>query len=559
MRSPIPDFMNTILDEVRDLDGGEPNQSIPQMREVDTSKLSLAICTTTGHIYSVGDDDQLFSMQSIAKAFAYALALDQLGHEEVDKVVGVEPSGEAFNEMSLEEESKRPDNPMINAGAIAVNQLINGPDSTVDERIERIEQLFSDLAGRELTIDREITDTEFAGAYRNLSIAHMLKSYDMIQDDPSDAVYSYIAQCSFMITSRDLAVMAATLANGGVQPITGTRVFGEDASRRTLAVMSSAGMYDAAGRWMANVGIPAKSGVGGGLIGCMPGQLGIATYSPRLDEQGNSTRGVATFERLSKEMGLHLMSSNYFAVPGIRSIEREGDATVIALQGMVNFPTAENVLHELGEHRLTSDKIVLDLSRVTGFNRMGRRVVKEGLRRLREEGYQCAIYDPDTVMADLVYSDGTQADEVEDFQLTVLIDAPVEKVFEAVSNPENWWVRDIEGEAQDEGDIFEVEVHDHFSQYRVTEFEENERIVWHVDETGHADEFSEWNDTDLMFEFAPADGNPEATELTFTHRGLQDHMEVYTEGSNDWVLYLRESLPALVTEGKGKPREEAGQ
>ncbi|STC69319.1 glutaminase [Corynebacterium pilosum] len=557
MRSPIPDFMNTILDEVRDLDGGEPNQSIPQMADVDPEYLSLAICTTTGHLYSVGDDEQLFSIQSIAKAFAYALALDDLGHEAVDQVVGVEPSGEAFNEMSLEEESKRPDNPMINAGAISVNQLINGSDSSVEDRLERIEQLFSDLAGRPMQIEKDITDTEFKlAAHRNLSIAHMLKSYDMIQDEPHDAVYSYIAQCSFMVTARDLAVMAATLANGGVQPITGKRVFGEDASRRTLAVMSSAGMYDAAGRWMANVGIPAKSGVGGGLIGCMPGQLGIATYSPRLDEQGNSTRGVKVFERLSQEMGLHLMSSNYYAVPGIRSIEREGDATVIALQGMVNFPAAENVLHELGEHRLTSEKIVLDLSRVTGFNRMGRRVVKEGLRRIREEGFHCAIYDPDTVMADLVFSDGTQAEEVEDFQLTVTIDAPVEKVFDAVTNPENWWVRDIEGVAQDEGDVFEVELEDHFSQYRVVEYVENERIVWHVDQTGHADEFNEWNDTDLVFEFAPLVDKPDATELTFTHRGLQDHMEVYTEGTNDWVLYLRESLPALVTEGKGKPREE---
>lgn len=556
MRSPIPDFLQSILDEVRDLDGGEPNQSIPQLANVDTSKLGLAICTTSGHLYSVGDDEVEFSIQSIAKAFAYALALDELGHEEVDKVVGVEPSGEAFNEMSLEEESKRPDNPMINAGAIAVNQLINGPDSSVEDRLARIEKLFSDLVGREMTIDEEITNAEFATAERNLSIAHMLRSYDVIRDDAHDAVYSYIAQCSFMVTARDVAVMAATLANGGVQPVTGVRVFGEDASRRTLAVMSSAGMYDAAGRWMANVGIPAKSGVGGGLIGTMPGQLGIATYSPRLDEQGNSTRGVKTFERLSKEMGLHLMSSNYFQVPGIRSIEREGDATVIALQGMINFPAAENVLYELNEHHMTSDKLVVDLSRVTGFNAMGRRVVKEGLLRMREEGLSCAIYDPDTVMVDLQYSDGTQAEEVEDFSLTVTIDAPVEKVFAAVSNPENWWVKSIQGEAQDEGDVFEVDIEDHYSQYRVTEYEENERIVWHVDETGHVDEFSEWNDTDLVFEFAQAQDNPKATELTFTHRGLQDHMRVYDEGTNDWVLYLRESLPALVTEGEGKPREE---
>ncbi|WP_018296666.1 glutaminase [Corynebacterium lubricantis] len=550
MHTPIPDFLNDILNEVRDQDGGEVLDGVPQIKYANPDSFSLALCTTSGHVYSVGDDDVEFSIQSISKPFAYALALEELGADEVAKVVGVEPSGEAFNELSLEESSKRPDNPMINAGAIAVNQLINGPDSTVEARIERIEALFTDLAGREMRINKELTDDEMKIADRNLSIAHMLRSYDIIGDEAHDAVYSYTAQCSFMLTTRDLAVMAATLANGGIQPVTGKRVFSEDASRRTLAVMSSAGMYNAAGRWMANVGIPAKSGVGGGLIGTMPGQLGIATLSPRLDEQGNSTRGVKTFERLSEEMGLHLMSASYYTVPGIRSIEREGDATVVSLQGMINFPAAENVLHELSEHHLTSDKIVLDTSRVTGFNRMGRRVIKEGLRLLREAGYGCAIYDPDSMMEDLEYSDGTQAEEVEDFSITVSIDAPVEKVYEAIADPSKWWMSAIEGKADHEGEVFEVNERDQFSQFRVAEAVPYETLVWHVEETGHNSPVDEFNDTDLVFEFKD---EGETTELTFTHRGLQEHMDSYAEGTNDWMQFIRESLVALVTEGVGKP------
>lgn len=413
MQPPIPDYLADILDHVRDDDGGQSADYIPELRDADPDRLALALCTTSGHVYSAGDGDVEFTIQSISKPFIYALALQELGAEAVDEVVGLEPSGEAFNELSLDDNDNRPVNPMINAGAIAVNQLINGEDSSVDDRVERIRDLLSRLAGRDLTIDEELCNSEILSADRNLSIAHMLRSHGIIHDEAHDAVLSYTRQCSILVTTRDLAVMSATLATGGVQPVTGERLLTSEVCRRTLAVMSSSGMYDGAGRWMAGVGIPAKSGVAGGLIGTLPGQLGIATFSPRLDSSGNSVRGVKIFERLSREMGLHLMAADHHSVPGVRSITRDGDSTVIRLQGTINFTAAENILHELGSHKLGGSELLLDVSRVTSFNRMGRRMVKEGLRRLREKGFTCAIYDPEGVVTDLEFSDGTYADTVE--------------------------------------------------------------------------------------------------------------------------------------------------
>ncbi len=414
MKMPIPDYLTEILDHVRDEDGGEVADYIPELAEADPERLALALCTTSGNVYSAGEHaDVEFTIQSISKPFVYALALQELGTDAVTEVVGLEPSGEAFNELSLDDNDNRPVNPMINAGAIAVNQLINGVDSSVEDRVEKIRDLFSRLAGRDLGIDTDLATSELATADRNLSIAHMLRNYDIIRDGAHDAVRSYTLQCAILVTTRDLAVMSATLATGGIQPVTGEKILSPETCRLTLAMMSSAGMYDGAGRWMAGVGIPAKSGVSGGLIGTLPGQLGIASFSPRLDAQGNSLRGVQIFERLSQDMGLHLMAADQQSVPGVRSITRDSDDTVVRLQGTVNFTAAENILHELNSHTLGGSRLVLDVSRVTSFNRMGRRMIKEGLRRLREDGFQCSIYDPDGVVTNLEFSDGTFVDTVD--------------------------------------------------------------------------------------------------------------------------------------------------
>ncbi|MGV0420710.1 glutaminase [Corynebacterium simulans] len=420
MKTPIPFYLREILDHVRDDKRGKVADYIPELAVANPDYLGAAMCTTTGHVYWAGDADIEFTMQSISKPFVYALALQELGLEAVRSIVGMEPSGEAFNELSLNRDDHRPVNPMINAGAIAVTQLINGVDSGVDERVERIRSYMSRLAGHELHIDESVSGSELENAERNLALAHMLRNYNIIEDEAHDAVLTYTRQCSIRVTVKDLAVMSATLANGGRQPITDDKILDADVCRLALALMSSAGMYDGAGRWMAEVGIPAKSGVAGGLLGTLPGQLGVATFSPRLNEEGNSVRGVEAFKLLSKDMGLHLMSTEErYGVQPIRRIVDEDTATVIYLQGVLNFNAAETVLHELERYDLSTAKVVLELSNVTATNRMGRRMLKEGLRRIRELGFDIELVDPDHELEDLKMSDGTEVPvgDPEDYQI----------------------------------------------------------------------------------------------------------------------------------------------
>lgn len=409
MKTPISDYLAPILDGVRDIHDGEALEALPERATSDPEHLAAAVCTVAGNIYSAGDDDLEFTMQSISKPFVYALALKELGRDKVFATVGMEPSGESFNELSLGRHN-RPMNPMINAGAIAVNQLINGAHSSVADRVEKIRGFFSELAGRELKINEEVSDAEFNDADNNLAIAHMLRGHGIISDDARQAVLSYTRQCSIEVTVRDLAVMSATLANGGTQPVTGKKVLDQDICRLTLSVMSSAGMYDASGRWMATVGIPAKSGISGGLIGTLPGQLGIATLSPRLDQQGNSVRGVKIFERFSEEMGLHLMAADPSGANAVRSIEERGKDSVISLQGMINFAAAEKVLDKISHQDFTGRRIVLDVSHTAGFHRMSAKMVKEGLRRFQADGFEVAIHDPEGMIGDLEFSDGTHAE-----------------------------------------------------------------------------------------------------------------------------------------------------
>lgn len=246
MRSPVTEYLHDIVESVRDHDSGHRADYIDVLKHADPDKLGLALCTADGQLYAVGDCDYEFSIQSISKPFVYALALDMYGPDEVHTHVGVEPSGEAFNALSLDSEG-RPANPLINAGAITVNQLIGGPDIPVEQRSEKLRAYFSRLAGRELRIDQQVFESEKATADRNKAFAHMLREAGTISDDAHDAVASYIAQCAILATVKDLAVMAATLANAGIQPVTGERIVSAEAARLAQAVMVSAGMYDASG------------------------------------------------------------------------------------------------------------------------------------------------------------------------------------------------------------------------------------------------------------------------------------------------------------------------
>src|SRR4051794_36813772 len=354
------------------------------MADVDHDAFGICLATVDGYVYEVGDTRTDFTIQSISKTFTYGLALADRGFAAVDAKIDVEPSGEAFYEISLGPETGRPYNAMINAGAIAAASLVAG--DTLDARYERVRAAFSRCANRELAMDEEIFRADLAVAHRHRAIGHLLRGSGVIETDPGPAVELYYRQCALRLDCRDLALMAATLANNGVQPRTGDRVLAPEIVERVLSVMTTCGMYDAAGEWVADVGLPAKSGVGGGVMAVLPGQRGIALFSPRLDRHGNSVRGVAACRQISRELELHFLhvaserrsairaSWDVGAAPSSRRrTPDEQDvlnafgacARLYALHGDLLFAGAESVIRELTERAGELDVIVLDISRVS--------------------------------------------------------------------------------------------------------------------------------------------------------------------------------------------------
>ncbi|WP_019665100.1 glutaminase [Rhodococcoides fascians] len=403
MKSPVPDYLREVLDSLSSNTDGEVADYIPDLAHANPDVFGIAVTTVDGRTHSVGDDETEFSIQSISKPFAYAAALTDRGFDAVLDTVGVEPSGEAFNELSLEGDTRRPKNPMINAGAIATHSLLG---SSVEERTSRALSFFSTLAGRQLSVDESVCRSELDTADRNLAIAHMLRNYGILPDEAHAVVEGYTTQCSINVTVRDLSLMGATLASGGVHPTSGEQVVSRAVARQTLSVMAGAGMYDAAGHWLTSVGIPAKSGVAGGLLGSLPGQVGIGVLSPRLDSHGNSVRGVQVFERLSDDMGMHLMDVEPYGSSVLRSIREEDGESTVELQGVVQFGGAEMLLDALSRDT-SSGTIVFDVSRVNRFSDVGRRMTLEGMRRIALDGRDVALIDPDGVLPDPNLGDGT--------------------------------------------------------------------------------------------------------------------------------------------------------
>ncbi len=275
----------------------------------ETDHFAICLATVDGAIYTAGDHDLPFALQSVSKVFAYALALGDLGRERVMARVGVEPSGEAFNAIEFDERHARPYNPMVNAGAIVTSNLVRG--STADEKADRILATLRLYAANDaLAVDPRTLRGELGPAGdRNRAIAYLMRSQGMLEVEVEDALAVYLKQCSVHVTCRDLAVMAATLANGCVNPVSGDRVLPRDRVRDVLSVMHTCGMYDAAGQWTYDVGVPAKSGVSGALLAVVPGKLGIGVWSPGLDAQGNSVRGVRVCRELSERLGLHVFAT----------------------------------------------------------------------------------------------------------------------------------------------------------------------------------------------------------------------------------------------------------
>ncbi|QNA92234.1 MULTISPECIES: glutaminase A [unclassified Microbacterium] len=288
--------------------GGRVADYIPVLAEADPELFGLAVIEVAGGLHDAGDAMHAFSIQSISKMFVYALAIQEHGHERVREIVGVNNTGLAFNSVvALELNDGHPMNPMVNAGAIATTGLI--PGATPDEQWVRIRDGLSAFAGRPLALDDVVYSSEAATNDRNRAFGRLLRSYGRLDGDPDAVVDVYTRQCALSVTAHDLAVMGATLADGGVNPVTGERVVSEEVCRDTLAVVASTGLYERSGDWLFEIGLPAKSGVAGGIVAIAPGKGAVAGFSPRLDEAGNSVRSQMAIGYLSRALGLNLFAS----------------------------------------------------------------------------------------------------------------------------------------------------------------------------------------------------------------------------------------------------------
>jgi len=379
--------------------GGAVADYIPELGKADADHFGISLATIDGHVYEVGDTRIPFTIQSMSKPFVFALALDTLGAARVESAIGVEPSGDPFNSIRLNADN-HPFNPMVNAGAIACSGLIH--EAKGDGAFEYIRQALGRFAGRELGIDEAVYTSESATGDRNRAIGYLLRNSSVIKDDVGAVLEVYFRQCSVLVTARDIAVMAATLANRGTNPVTGEHVMTPYAISRTLSVMTSSGMYDYAGEWIYRVGIPAKSGVGGGILAALPARLGLGSYSPRLDRHGNSVRGIKVCEALSSHYDLHMLNRSDDARNSIiadydigkspsrrsrRPHERKILAAhhqavrIIELVGTLTFSGIDYVSRQLAA-KPRPQFVIFDLRRVAAMTRAGARLLAEEFREL---------------------------------------------------------------------------------------------------------------------------------------------------------------------------------
>jgi glutaminase len=405
-----PTFLNNYLENLHKtyapLTSGEVASYIPELLKADPAWFGIALATVDGHVYQAGDTAQPFTIQSISKVFTYGMALQDQGLDNVLRKIGVEPSGEAFNSISLEPGTGRPMNPMINAGAIATTSLIHGP--TPEARLGRLLETLGQYCGRKLKVDEAVYQSEKATGHRNRAIAHLLVNYGIIEGDPEPSLDLYFRQCSVLVTCRDLAVMAATLANQGVNPITSVRAVKAGLVPRMLSAMASCGMYDYSGEWIYNVGMPAKSGVGGGIIAVLPGRFGLAVFAPPLDAKGNSVRGIAVCKAVSADFQLHMLqaakatagsvvrarydlatvgSKRTRAPEAARRLAETGQrAVVFELAGELDITSAELILFEASTLPADIRYLIADFRRVSSVDAAAAYLLAGLVQSLEEQG-----------------------------------------------------------------------------------------------------------------------------------------------------------------------------
>jgi glutaminase len=284
---------------------GDVSSSIPALSQTDPDKFAIAAATVDGQVFSIGDAEDNLTIQSISKAFTYALSLEQNGSEFLETKVGMEPTGEDFDSVIKLDDQNRPYNPMVNSGAIVVTGMINAIEHSTRE--EEILDYISSFAGRKLSIDQGTYNSEKTTGHKNWAIAHLLRHFNILSNNFKEDLDLYFKQCSIELNTKDLAIMGATLANGGVNPITKKNCIERKNLRNMLSVLYTCGMYNYSGEWVFDIGLPAKSGISGGVLMVVPGIMAIAVYSPRLDKRGNSVRGIRVCEEISDIYNLHLL------------------------------------------------------------------------------------------------------------------------------------------------------------------------------------------------------------------------------------------------------------
>jgi len=315
-RGPVPDpavkdfqrVVDAAYAKYKDLKDGKNADYIPILTETPSDLFGVVIVTKDGKVYSAGDVDYKFSIQSVSKPFTAALVMAQQSPQVLKEKIGVEPTGMAFNSklaLAVYEDSV---NPLVNAGAIAAVSLVQA--TSEQDRWNKILQNLNDFSGQSLTVLEKVYDSEYTTAFGNRGIANLLYNWGRLYSEPEEALRVYTLQCSVGVSARDLGMMGATLANGGVNPLTKKQVMPAKHVPELLAVMATAGFYDESGDWMYTAGLPAKTGVGGGIVAVVPGRFAIAAFSPRLNEAGNSVRSLNAIRDIAGELGVGVFGAN---------------------------------------------------------------------------------------------------------------------------------------------------------------------------------------------------------------------------------------------------------